>query len=200
MAPKIKTTEEAIVNAAIELIRKQGWDYMNARNLAKMLGCSTQPIFRVFATMEDLKHSIYKKAEEIYNQQMLQAMQSKNSMENENPFFSMGLTYIEFSKKEKNLFKLIFMSDFITTNSIMDMLEGEDNKEVITMISQLTNLTEENAKQFFLEIWLVTHGIASMFATNSCNFSDEEIRRILSDSYTGYLYTLKKGGNKTNEG
>lgn len=194
MPPKVKTTEDAIVNTAIELIRKHGWDYMNARNLAKMLGCSTQPIFRVFGNMEILKIAIYKKAEEIYNQQLLQAMQKP-----ENQFLSMGLAYIEFSKKEKNLFKLIFMSDFITTNSIMDMLEGEDNKEVIMMISQQTNLTEENAKQFFLEIWLVTHGIASMFATNSCNFSEEEIRRILLDSYTGYLYTLKKGENKTDE-
>lgn len=194
MPPKIKTTKEDIVNTAIELIRKQGWDYMNARNLANMLGCSTQPIFRVFSTMDELKKEVYKKAEEIYNQQMLEAMQKPD-----NPFLSMGLAYIEFSKKEKNLFKLIFMSDFITTNSIMDMVEGEDNNEVIVMLSLLTNLTEDKAKQFFVEIWLVTHGIASMFATNSCNFSDNEIRRILSDSYTGFLYNLKKGENKADE-
>jgi Transcriptional regulator len=61
MPPKIKTTQEDIILAAIHLTRNGGWDSVNARSLAKELGCSTQPIFRAFGSMEELKEMVYKR-------------------------------------------------------------------------------------------------------------------------------------------
>lgn len=194
MPPKIKVTKEDIMNSAIGIVRENGFDSLNARELAKQIGCSVHPIFREYTSMEGLKTAVYKTAEDIYNQRMLSALE--NSADG---FLSMGLTYIDFAKNEKNLFKLLFMSDAFSEKSIMDIVgttEGDD--DVIEMLCQKTGLSIKSAKELYAGIWLTVHGIASMFATNSCRFSDEENRRLLNNSFMGLMLKLKneEEGNK----
>jgi AcrR family transcriptional regulator len=185
MPPKERITEDAIIETAIKLIQEGGLESFNARELAKRLNCSTQPIFWKFKSMDELRKILYGKVEKIYNQHMLEGMKSSNS------FLGMGIAYIDFAKNEKNLFKLLFMSDSIKVKSVLEMIEGEDNHEIIQIISKMANLKEENAKQLYIDIWLITHGIASVLATNSCQFSDSEIENILKDAFMGFSRQLK---------
>ncbi|MDF2801890.1 MAG: putative transcriptional regulator, TetR family [Anaerocolumna sp.] len=191
MPPKIKVTDEDIINAAIRMVREKGIESLNARDLAKEIGCSVHPIFRVYNSMEGLKVAVYKMAESIYNERMEQAGENSND-----GFLTMGLTYIDFAKNEKNLFKLIFMSDAFSEYSLMDIVgatQGDD--EVIGMICQMTGLSIEAGRELYAGVWLTTHGIASMFATNSCKFNDKEIKRLLNNSFMGLVYKLKKEEN-----
>ena len=55
MPPKRKVTKEEIVKTAVELVRERGAEAVNARAIATVLDCSTQPIFSNFRTMEELK-------------------------------------------------------------------------------------------------------------------------------------------------
>ncbi|ROR26345.1 TetR family transcriptional regulator [Mobilisporobacter senegalensis] len=188
MPPKEKVTKEEIINTAINIVREKGIENLNARNLARKMGCSVHPIFRGYHSMEGLKTEIYKMVEHIYNQQMLNAVEH-----GEDGFLNMGLAYINFAKDEKNLFKLLFMSDAFREQGIMDIAgttEGDD--EVLDMICQRTGLGKKSARELYTGIWLTTHGIASMIATNSCRFSDEENRRLLNNSFMGLLMKLKK--------
>lgn len=187
MPPKIKVTEEDIINAAIHMVREKGVESLNARDLAKELGCSVHPIFRTYNSMEGLRTAVYKKAENIYNERMFSAGEH-----NGNGFLNMGLAYIDFAKNEKNLFKLIFMSDAFREQSIMNIAgttEGDD--EVLEMLCQRTGLSKKAAQELYAGIWLTAHGIASMLATNNCRFSDEENRRLLNNSFMGLLLKLK---------
>lgn len=188
MPPKVKVTREEIISAALCIVQEKGFDSLNARDLAKELDCSVHPIFRTFHSMEELKAEVYKIAEHIYNQRMLNAMES-----GKDGFLDMGLTYIEFARNEKNLFKLLFMSDAFREQSIMDIVgntEGDD--EVIALLRQMTGLSVQGAKELYAGVWLTTHGIAAMFATNSCRLKDEEIRRLLNNSYIGIWRKLQK--------
>lgn len=192
MPPKIKITDEDIMNAAIQLVRDKGIESLNARDLAKEIGCSVHPIFRVYNSMDGLKVAVYKMAEDIYNKRMFEAGESSKD-----GFIAMGLTYIEFAKSEKNLFKLLFMTDGFKEHSLMEIVgstQGDD--EVIGMICQMTGLSIEAGRELYAGIWLTTHGIAAMFATNSCKFKDEEIRRLLNNSFMGLLMKLKKEENE----
>ncbi|ABX41059.1 TetR/AcrR family transcriptional regulator [Lachnoclostridium phytofermentans] len=187
MPPKIKITKEEIMNVAIRMVREKGMDWLNARDLAKELDCSVHPIFRAFNSMEELKSAIYKMAEEIYNERMISAGEIS-----EDGFLNMGLAYIDFAKNEKNLFKLLFMSDAFREQSIMDIAgntEGDD--EVVEMICQGTGLSIKGAKELYTGVWLTTHGVAAMIATNNCKFSDDENRRLLNNSFMGLMLKLK---------
>ena len=58
MPPKIKITKEEIIQTALELFKKEGDGAINARSIAAALGCSTQPIFSNFASMEELRSAV----------------------------------------------------------------------------------------------------------------------------------------------
>ncbi|MBA4688557.1 MAG: TetR/AcrR family transcriptional regulator [Candidatus Galacturonibacter soehngenii] len=191
MPPKIKISEEEILEEAILIIREKGYTNLNARDLAKRLGCSVHPIFRAFLSMDGLKEAVYQKVEQIYNNKMIEAGKQEGG------FLQMGLAYIDFAKRERNLFQLLFMSEAFQKKSIMDIVgstQGDD--EVIAMICQMSGLSKKGAKELYAGIWLTTHGIAAMFATNGCQYNDNEIKRLLDNSFTGLAMKLKKEEEK----
>lgn len=188
MPPKVKVTSEQIVEAALQIVRDSGFENLNARALAEKIGCSVHPIFRVYESMEGLKSEVYKEAEKLYNAKMIEAMNDADD-----GFQKMGLAYIEFAKNEKNLFKLLFMSDVFDGKSMLEIVgstEGDD--EVIEMLCMMTGLNAEHAKELYAGLWLTTHGIATMYATNNCRFSDAEIQRLLGNSFMGTVMILKE--------
>ena len=65
MPPKIKVTKEEIVATAVDLIRTNGAQAINARAIATSLNCSTQPIFSNFSNMDELKLCVLEKIDEI---------------------------------------------------------------------------------------------------------------------------------------
>ncbi len=187
MPPKIKVTQEQIIDASINIIREKGFENLNARGIAAEINCSVHPIFRIYESMDGLKLEVYKEVEKIYNTKMFEAMSN-----GDNGFLNMGLSYIEFAKEESNLFKLLFMTDAFKDKSMLEIVgstEGDD--EIIEMLSNMTGLDEKFSKELYAGIWLTTHGIATMYATNNCNFRDEEIRRLMDNSFNGLLMKLK---------
>lgn len=52
MPAKRKIYKEDIINASLNIIREKGMDGLNARKLAKKLGCSIQPIFYIYSSAD----------------------------------------------------------------------------------------------------------------------------------------------------
>ena len=59
MANKEKYSKQYILEKTIEYIEKYGIDNINARDLGEFINTSTQPIFRNFLNMEELKKEAY---------------------------------------------------------------------------------------------------------------------------------------------
>ena len=64
MPPTKRISKEAIVDAAVEVLRSGGASAVNARSVAKKLGCSTQPIYLSFQSMNELKTAVTQQAVE----------------------------------------------------------------------------------------------------------------------------------------
>ena len=185
MAPRIKIEKEMIISAAIECVRQEGAQSLTERNIAGRLGCSIQPIFRVFNNMETLKLEVIKRASDILSESMYR---------DSTGFSDTGLAYIRFAKEEKELFKLLYMSDFRNKLSFVNAIDNEDDKTAILQLAASVGLDYESAKQLYLEMWIYTHGIASMLATDAYQFSDAEIEALLTGAYTAFLNNKKYKG------
>lgn len=187
MPPTIKINQDKILSAAFVLVRRGGMSTITARNLAKELGCSVQPIFREFENMEELKQVIIKKIEVYYNEKMFNALQSSGE------FSAMGMAYIDFAKTEPEFFRVLFMSNQFSgkkLNQIAGETEGDD--EMLALLSHKTDMTAEQAQILYTSIWLTTHGIASMVATNTLQISKEEAKHILGLTFEGLIHSIKK--------
>ena len=180
----VKIKKEDLIKGAIKIIRNKGDNELSARNLAKICECSTQPIFRHFKNMEALKNTVYNDVYEIHKKQL------EIGIEHKVPFIGVGLSYIRFAKKEKNLFKFLFMSSNSKYNNILDMAENEQGKNYTELIEKSTGLSHKSSKQIFINTWLIIHGIASMMSTTNCELNDEEIETIIFDAFKGYRQVM----------
>ncbi len=186
MPPKVKVTQDQIIQAAMDIVRESGIDALNARALAKQLDCSIQPIFKNFETMGSLKQALLEKAQKIYD------AYTQKGMQNSNPFLGIGLGYIQFAQEEKNLFKLLFMTNEFKQTSLIQIIKDDENQEVVKLVAQLSGLSLVLSEQLFIDVWLITHGIASMCATNDIELSLDEVTTILRDAFAGFKYQLLK--------
>ena len=66
-----KFLKEDIIEAASAVVKKEGLSAINARRVAKELGCSVQPIFYQFENMEDLKQATILHIRKIYQSYMI---------------------------------------------------------------------------------------------------------------------------------
>jgi len=182
MPPKIKVTKEDIINAAVEVVRIAGEETVNARAIAQMLGCSTQPIFSNFATMDELRMAVVKRADLLFREYMRRETERGEFP----PYKASGMAYIRFAKEEKELFKLLYMRD----RSGEAMSEPAAGSEDVTdqmedLLKSNTTLEGDEIKLFHLEMWACVHGIASMFATGFLDLEWELVSRMLTDTYQG---------------
>ena len=178
MPPKVKITKEDIINTTLQLVREHGEGAINARAVANALGCSTQPVFSNFATMDELKLAMVKTADELCNERIANEI----ALGKYPPYKASGMAYIRFAKEERELFKLLYMRD--RRNESYDQ-GAEITGEMMGLIGDATGLSGDGAALFHLEMWAYVHGIASMLATGFFDLDEEMISRILTDSYQG---------------
>ena len=189
MPRKTVIHKQDIINAAVEIVRANGYENLNARAIAEKLGCSTQPIFSNFRNMEDLTRSVIGRALEIYDDFVAQEFRKPNDYP---PYKTNGMAYIRFAIEEKNLFKLLFMRD--RTND-RNPMEEKTFLDVLPLIMKATGLDREQAALFHFEIWAAVHGIAVMAASSYYNADMDLISGTLTDVYQGLLYRF--GQRKT---
>ena len=178
MPPKVKVTKEDIISCAVEIVRKDGADAVNARNVAAAMNCSTQPVFSNFSSMDELKLAVAKRADELCNK-YIEAECEKGEYPS---YKASGIAYIRFAKEEKELFKLLYMRDRSKEGYSLD---SPLNDSMISQVQKNTGLEKDTAALFHLEMWAVVHGIATMLATGFLDLDPELISRITSDTYQG---------------
>lgn len=179
MPPKVRVTKEDIITASINMVREKGAESLNARAIATYMGCSTQPIFSNYASMEELKQDVMKNTYKIYLDFLKREMDSNKYP----PYKATGMGYIRFAKEEKELFKMLFMRD--RSKELVEDDFDESTQTSIAIMQKNLGLSHEKAKQFHLEMWIYVHGIASLLVTSYLPLEWKDISNMVTDVYEG---------------
>lgn len=183
MPPVIRYTHDTVLSAAFTLVRRDGISAFNARSVAQELGSSTQPIFRLFSGMDELRAGVIELAGKAMQDYMLKALEHSDS-----PYLTMGLSYVRFAREEPELFKLLYMSDISIDLDKMRPFPDE----IIDEIQKEAGISAEQARALHGWLWIFTHGMAVSFATKACCMCDERLERIMRGAYEAAMLKLRQ--------
>ncbi|MFO8070107.1 MAG: TetR/AcrR family transcriptional regulator [Alkalibacterium sp.] len=183
MPRKRRILKEHILNAALELIKVEGFNQFTARRIAEYLNASTQPIYKEFKNMEDLKENLIDYVKEIIQRDVFKISDQDIHLKD------VCANYIRFAKEEGILFRALFMGGEIPASSLHECTFYSLNQ----VMDQMEELDSKNSaeKQAIIDaIWPSIHGMAVLTAQGQYYYSEKEIvdktDRIVSQSLVAW--------------
>lgn len=191
MHRKVQFTREMIIGAAINMVREQGPDCINARDLGAYLGCSSRPLFTAFRNMEELTDAV---REEVSRQFAERVRIARDATDGGPAAKRMGMCIVGFAQNEPNLYKFIHWrgSKLVPFNDL--------SKIMIQQYQTDYHLSDEDAVAFFDHMMIFNMGLCSLITNGVRHFSHEEVERILLDQFSATLAYYKSGKHHVEEG
>ena len=166
MPPKPRFQTEDIIDAAFDIVRKEGWNGLSARAIAKKLNSSTRPIYSYLESMKSLEEEIVKKALALFNEYL-------SLKETGDKWLDQAIGYVRFAIEEKMLFRCINDEKHAVlqrknTREMWEILRAE-----LANYKPFENLSQTEVDRIRVMRWIFVHGIAALI--NSGWYSSQEI-------------------------
>lgn len=170
MPAKKQVTKEKILRAALQLLREQGYEAVNIKQLAQTLDCSTQPVYLSFSGMEELRSALTPLAAEEFERYMMAGSR-------EGLVCLYGMRYLSFAREEPRLFRFLFMRPRAFSQlrqALLPMIERS-----VAALMETYRIGHEEADLLHDQLWMHAHGIATMIATDFCDWDMAKVERML---------------------
>lgn len=193
LARKTQISKEMILQAALEMIIRDGYSTINIKTLSKEIGCSTQPLVWHFENMAGLRKALAEYALNYANEKMRPCTQ--NGME---AFAGIGMAYINLAFDEPNLFKYLYMSgeSGIQAGGFEVLVNADENAAIVGQIADHLKLPKENVSRFFQNTMIYTHGLASFIASGIITSSKEEVAAMVKQTASTFLSQAEEKMNR----
>lgn len=161
-------TKDQILKAAHEVVLESGFEKFTARNVAKKMGISTQPIYLEFKNMEDLKRTLLQKIQTDLTRKFMSQPITGDLI------VDAPVHYVEFALKKPKLFKALFV-DPKGGGPIMYEYSVEFYKELSKQSRRFGKLPKEDYELLHLETWVVINGLITMLLAGIITLTREEL-------------------------
>ncbi len=182
MPPRITTSKEMIIDAGYCIADEEGIDQVNCRAIAKKLGCSTQPVFSRFPNMDELKEEVFNYACDKLEQSIADRLKNSEGCS----LVEVAVTVLaDMARDHKNLYKLIYLSDFRSEKTFLEEREKyQTNQLIIKELIDKYKIDPRRVEGIFERVSLLVHGICTVIATTTMNYSNEKVIKIVIDELT----------------
>ena len=178
MPAKKQITRDMILSAALTLLKERGYEAVSIKRLAEGLGCSTQPVYLSFSGMDALRAELIPLAAEEFRKYMDSG--SRNGV-----IRLYDRSYIRFAKEEPRLFCFLFMRSN-AFSEIRQVLSPMIERSIGELMDTY-RISHEEADILHDQLWMHAHGIASMIATDLCDWNMEKVDAMLADCKRAFI-------------
>lgn len=165
-----KVSKDEIVDAAVEVLCDGGFSAVNARSVAKKLGCSTQPIYFSFRNMDELKAAVSERAIKMHIMRVRDSLRIHEG--NDSRYSSYGMGFVKFAAEEKQLFRWLYLEGEQPGAYQNDVLTSE----IIDVIVDEFGYCEDVARRFHRDMVYFSYGLAILANTDHLNLTEKELR------------------------
>ena len=165
-----KVSKDEIIDAAVEVLRDGGFSAVNARSVARKLGCSTQPIYFSFQSMDELKAALSERAIRMHTRRVRDSLRAHEG--NDSRYSSYGMGFVRFAAEDKQLFRWLYLESHQLGPYQNDVLLPE----IIAVIVEEFGYSEEVARRFHQDMTYFTYGLAILANTDHLHLTETELR------------------------
>ena len=176
MARNVSFSKEEILEKSVNFIKEYGYSKLTVRELAKYIGCSTQPLFRNFENFD-----VYKKELKGYLRKDYESFIAKY-VNKEDYLYTISYAYALYAKEEPNIFFSMFMADLAGSRTVKEVLDTDRNKETIIAMTKQYNISLEDANKIYRDVRFYTHGIATQLCVNSIKLTKKELEELIKNN------------------
>lgn len=184
--PEQKVSREAVLDAALEIVREEGEAGLSARAVADRAGCSVQPIYSLFGDMAGLTAALYEHA-----RAWVAEYNRSHEGDGKNAFESNGLSHLRLARAERPLFHFLYLSPHMEAAGFDEVYESVSIDGVQECIERLGGLHPEAARELYLNMIIYVHGMAAMLATGA-SFTEEELTRRMDAAFHGFVAMVRR--------
>ena len=181
-----KASREQIIDAAVAVLRDDGFSAINARSVAKKLGCSTQPIYFSFKNMDELKAALTERAIELHTQRVRDSLRAHEGSDSR--YSSYGMGFVKFAAEEKQLFRWLYLEGKQLGPYQNDVLLPE----IIAVIVEEFGYSEEVARRFHQDMTYFTYGLAILANTDHLHLTEAELREAFRREFRALIFIYGK--------
>lgn len=186
MPPKQKITKEGLLECAVRIAERDGISAVTSRSVAKEAGCSIQPVFSQFPTMEILR-------QETFDYVCKQSVEEVLAFEKYPDYFARTSKWvIDLARMKPNLFRLIYLSGGFHGNQLLDvMMDYENNRDMLLKMTQVYQLDFEVCRDILMRSLLLLIGVGTMICENRMDFSDEQVMAMMKQTVSDMVLGAK---------
>lgn len=172
VARKKEIDKQRILDAAYKLAVRGGIESLTARNIAKAVNCSTQPIYLEFKNMQDLRNQVLARISDELKSNTLQQNFTGE------PLIDLDLSYLYFAKEHVDLFRAMFVDGKFGNQMIVDTLMGL-GLEKFKQQFDAEQFSEERLNHIVISNWIAATGLATLLINKMANFSQAQMISVL---------------------
>ena len=176
-----RVSRDQIIDAAVDVLRDGGFSAVNARSVAKKIGCSTQPIYFSFKSMDELKAALTERAIQMHTQRVRDSLRRHEG--NDSRYSSYGMGFVKFAAEEKQLFRWLYLEGQQLGPYQSDILM----QEIIGVIVDEFGYTEDVARRFHQDMIYFTYGLAILANTDHLHLMEPELREALRREFRALI-------------
>lgn len=172
VARKKEIYKQRILDAAYKLAVRGGIESLTARNIAKAVNCSTQPIYLEFENMQDLRNQVLARISDELKSNTLQRNFTGE------PLIDLDLSYLYFAKEHVDLFRAMFVDGKFGNQMIVDTLMGL-GLEKFKQQFDAEQFSEERLNHIVISNWIAATGLATLLINKMANFTQAQMISVL---------------------
>jgi AcrR family transcriptional regulator len=157
MPPKQRFTPQDIIEAAFQVVRKQGWEGFSARTIANELNSSTRPIYDYFNSMENIEAEVIKKILDNF-------VEFLSRERTGDKWLDQALGYVLFAAEEKHLFRCINDEKHTPFQKQFARQHWVKLGEVLSEDERFKEISAESKHKIRAARWIMIHGLSYLIS------------------------------------
>lgn len=184
---KKSESRERIISVAIELYLKGGLKAITMRRVARELKLTPMALYRHFKNKEELLAMVIDEGFRVFGSYQYRALEGKTAAER---LLLAGEAFIDFTLKEPQFFKVIFMAPDIVANAkVPEEIAARARATYQFLVDRVGEgmregfLRATDAEKVAKTIWGLSHGLGSLYLAQMLDTDEAGFRQIFMESF-----------------